>query len=36
MVDQPKEIEDVAKGHDDVSKAGKVTKPAKLITVVTK
>ena len=29
MVDQPKEIEDVAKGHDDVSKAGKVTKPAK-------
>ena len=29
MVNQPKEIEDVAKGHDDVSKAGKVTKPAK-------
>jgi len=29
MVDQPKEIEDVAKGHDDVSKAGRVTKPAK-------
>ena len=30
MVDQPKEVDDVEeKGHDDASKAGKVTKPAK-------
>tara|TARA_Y100000287_G_scaffold37956_1_gene28783 strand:- start:415 stop:1296 length:882 start_codon:yes stop_codon:yes gene_type:complete len=30
MVNQPKEVDDTeAKGHDDASKAGKVTKPAK-------
>ena len=30
MVNQPKEVDDsVTKGHDDASKAGKVTKPAK-------
>jgi len=28
MVNQPKEVEDVKKGHDDASKAGRVTKPA--------
>ena len=30
MVNQPKEVDDTEeKGHDDASKAGKVTKPAK-------
>ena len=30
MVNQPKEVDDTeAKGHDDASKAGRVTKPAK-------
>ena len=30
MVNQPKEVDDTeAQGHDDASKAGKVTKPAK-------